>query len=72
MLVTHFSTLTYECILLLYAILQGMPLDVGRTIHRNILQVVREPKTSSLGHPLVITMLCMTEEIRPDPHEVPI
>ena len=65
----HHTTLTQDRVYLLYAILEGMPMDVGRIVRDNIIHVANGHTTGHPAHPLVITMLCYHAGVLPDPTE---
>ena len=54
---THFSDVTAEKAVLIYAILIGMSIDVGRVVFDSIIYTIRNKL--SLYFPLLITRLCL-------------
>ncbi|GMN68009.1 hypothetical protein TIFTF001_037068 [Ficus carica] len=56
--ITHFSDVTKDRAILLYDILSGKSIDVGRLIQQSIKQALRGSTSGGLPHPSLITALC--------------
>lgn len=56
--VTHYSDVNKDRAILLYAIVTGKSIDVGRIIQQSIRHSRRASTTGGLGHPSLITALC--------------
>ena len=67
--VKNYSEVTRDRAVLLYAILEGMSIDVGHVIWTNIRQVAHQKTTGGLAHPAVITALCRHADVPIDPNE---
>lgn len=65
----HHSKITQDRALLLYAILEGMTIDVGRVIRSGLIHLGDQATTSNPAHPVLITLLCHRANIFPDPGE---
>ena len=55
----HVSIVRQGCALLLYALLKGFELDVGRIIKESILDYAENNFSSNIPHPALITILCI-------------
>ena len=64
---THFSDLTVDKAVLIYAILRGMSIDAGRVIFDSIIHTVRNKL--GLYFPSLITQLCLEAGVRHGPDE---
>ena len=60
----HISTVRKDCALLLYVLVKGFELDVGRIIKESILDYVENNFSSNIPHPTLITLLCIKEGIK--------
>ena len=56
--VSHFSTIPVQRALMVYAIMKGFSLDLGRAIPKSIKHISRGTTTGGLGHGSFITHLC--------------
>ena len=63
---THTTTVSHERLILLYAILKGLPIDVGKIIWREIREcaVKKKHKTATLLFPSLITSICLVSEVK--------
>ena len=60
----HLSTVGKEEALLLYAILKGYKMNVGKIIETSILNYYRSNYTGLMPHPATITRLCILGEVK--------
>ena len=61
---THTTTVSQERLVLLYVIVQGLPLDVGAIIQREIREcAMKQHKTITLLFPSLITSLCLVSRV---------
>ena len=58
----HFSDVTAEKAVLIYAILRGMSIDVGRVVFDSIIHTIRNKL--GLYFPSLITQLCLDARVR--------
>ncbi|GMN53950.1 hypothetical protein TIFTF001_023091 [Ficus carica] len=61
--VTHFSDVTKDQAVILYAILSQKSIDVGKLIQQTIKQALRGSTSGGLPHPSLITALCKQASI---------
>ena len=64
---THFSDVTADKAVLIYAILRGMSIDVGRVVFDSNIHTIR--KKLGLYFPSLITQLCLDAGVRHGPYE---
>ena len=60
----HFSTVRQDHALLLYVLVKGFELDMGRIIKDSILDYVENNFSSNIPHPALITLLCIKGGIK--------
>ena len=60
----HVSTVRQGCTLLLYALVKGFELDVGRIIKESILDYAENNFSGNIPHLALITLLCIKGEIK--------
>ena len=60
----HFSTMRQDRALLLFALVKGFELDVGRIIKESILDYVENNFSGDIPHPTLITFLCIKGGIK--------
>ena len=66
--VRHFSDITKERVVLLYAIVTGKSINLGKFLSSHILQCAKH-LTMSLFYPSLITALCVTNGVQYGPNE---
>lgn len=67
--VTHISDVTRERAILVYTIVTGKSIDVGRLVGQSIRHCRRASTTGGLAHPSLITALCRQAGVVWGPHE---
>ena len=55
----HLSTVRQEKVILLYAILKGYKINVGKVIENSIMNYYRSKYIGLMPHPVTITRLCI-------------
>ena len=60
----HFSTVRHDRIKLLYALVKGYALDVGKIVEESILEYVRGKFSGNIPHPSLITLLCIRGDVK--------
>ena len=60
----HVSTMRQDCILLLYALVKGFELDLGKIIEESILEYAENNFSGNIPHPTLITLLCIKRGLK--------
>ena len=55
----HVSTVRQDCAILLYVLVKGFELDVGKIIKESILAYAESIFSGNIPHPSLITLLCI-------------
>ena len=55
----HVSTVRQDCSILLYALIKGFNLNVGKIVEQSILDYLENNFSGSIPHPTLITLLCI-------------
>ena len=60
----HVSTVRRDCALLLYALVKGFELDLGKIIKKSILDYAENNFSGNIPHPALIALLCIKGGIK--------
>ena len=60
----HVSTMRQDHALLLYALVEGFELDMGRIIKESILDYAENNFSDNIPYPALITLLCIKERVK--------
>lgn len=60
--VSHVSSITVERVLLIYAIMEGYTIDIGKVINSSLKRFGRGGTTGGLGHASTVTTLCQNAD----------
>ena len=67
---THTTTVSQERLILLYAIVRGLPIDVESIIEKEIRDcAIKKPKVAALLFPSLITSICVVSGVRLDAND---
>lgn len=62
---TYATTISHERLIVLYAILKGLPIDVGKIINREIREcAIKKQKMTALLFSSLIISICVVSEVK--------